>query len=151
MARCDRQLNAAERRAQVVELRVGRKMTFEQIGRELGVSTQRAHVIWTDALNRAPVSRIAEHRAEAIRFVDAMVAELLVAARGSIGRVLADIHRQIAVWEEHKARLLGTYQPVKRELTVVTEDAIDREIARLRAELDAQIGTAAPRTASTVK
>jgi DNA-directed RNA polymerase sigma subunit (sigma70/sigma32) len=53
----------AERRARVVELRRSR-MTFDAIGHQLGISSQRAGRIFSDALAALPRHGIDELRAE---------------------------------------------------------------------------------------
>jgi len=53
------------RRARVVNLK-RRGCTFEQIGREMGVSRQRAHQLYREALDRVEARAVHSHRAEMV-------------------------------------------------------------------------------------
>jgi hypothetical protein len=141
MARADQQLRAARLAARVIELKTTRRMTFQQIGDECGFSKQRAFTVWTEALRKLPAPNLEQHRTDAIQFTDQMVTELLTLARrpNESARTIAELHRQINGWEEHKARLLGSYQPQRREVQVISGDTIDRSIAELTARMNIDI------------
>lgn len=144
MTRAERQLLAAQRRAQVVEMHTSRKMTFEAIGKQLGVTAQRAHQIWRATLLAMPAVNLMEHRTEAVNFCDQMVQELLLLARrpDTAPRTTAELHRQVLGWEERRAKLLGLDQPVRREITVLTEDAVDAALRKVTDEHAALVAQA---------
>ena len=138
MARADRQWTAAKRREEVSRLKREEKLTFEEIGARLGVTKQRAYAIWAEALRQCPAPNVQQHRTDATEFADQMIRELLDRARDPqttpIG--LAGIHREIRGYEEHRAKLLGTYLPIKREITVIPQDAIEAEIRELTRQME---------------
>jgi len=139
--RCETQLNAAQRRAEVVRLRCDERLTFEEVGARLGVTKQRAFQIWAEALRTLPAPKLEQYRQEEIRFYDQMIKELLVVAHNPFTKTrdLGDIHNQLNKWCERKAKLLGLDSPVRRELNVITSDSIDREIQRLQSELATEV------------
>lgn len=134
--RTQRTIEDQERRAQVVAMRRAR-LSFAEIGRRLDISGQRAGQLYRLALAEVPAQQIEEHRAEELDLIDTAVNRLLaLAADGSVSpRTRIEAWNSIRGWAERKAKLLGLDAPTKHE--VVTLDAIDREIARLSAELSA--------------
>ena len=56
------------------------------------------------------------------------------------GPMLAAVDRWLKV-QDQRAKLLGLYAPNRATVTVVTEDAVDAEIARLEAELAERAAT----------
>jgi hypothetical protein len=137
MANRDRQLASSQRADHVVRRYTEDRWTFAQIGAELGVTRQRAHRIWQTALEKAPAPRIHEYRKEAVQFADQRVQELIALQRqpGTAGRTYAELERQIILWEERKAKVLGIDAPTRKEINVITSDAIDAEIRRLTTEM----------------
>jgi hypothetical protein len=107
-------IRAAERRSEALRLRKG-GTTYAQIGRELGVSEQRAHRIVTQELARLNAER-AEQAAEVTRLelerLDVLLAGVWAKAQAgdgpAIDRVLSIMGR--------RAKLLGIDAPEKREL-----------------------------------
>jgi hypothetical protein len=125
---------AMHKRAKVVELRT-RKMSFAEIGAEMGLTSQRCGQLYRQALADIPTHNVDEHRTEALEFADRMIAKLL----GITGDAKAGIRSRIDAisiirsWEEHKAKLVGSYAPLRTE--VMTISSIDAEIAKLELEL----------------
>jgi hypothetical protein len=72
----------AERRARVVELRRSR-MTFNEIGHQVGLSSQRAGRIFHDALAALPRYGVGELRAEETELIDRAVNSLMGIATDS--------------------------------------------------------------------
>jgi hypothetical protein len=124
----------AERRARVVELRRSR-MTFDAIGHQLGIISQRAGRIFHDALAALPRDDIDELRAEETELIDHAVNSLMTIATDSTtsARTRVEAWSAIRGWAERKARLLGLDAP--KTHAVLTLDAIDAQIAALEAEL----------------
>jgi hypothetical protein len=139
MARRDQQLAAAQRADHVVRRYTEDRWTFAQIGAEMGVSRQYVHEVWTKALASMPTPRLSEYRREAVQFADQRVQELIALQRqpGTAGRTYAELERQIIGWEERKAKVLGVDSPTRREVQVVTDDALSSEIRKLTAEMTA--------------
>ena len=134
-ARADQRLTAAERRARVITLRRNR-VSFEDIGRALGISKQRAHQIYVRALAEIPAGEISEHRAEELTLIDDAIRDLLRLARDHARpRTTVEAWNAIRGWSERKAKLLGLDAPSRKAIEVITSDVIEAEIARLEIEL----------------
>ncbi len=120
---------AAERQAKALQLRLG-GASFEQIGRQLGgITPQRAHQLYKQALNRV----VRQPNQEIIDLEVARLDQLLVAmwpkAMGGSGWA---VDRCLGIMKR-RAELLGLDAPTRHE--VMTIDAIDAEIRQLEAEL----------------
>ncbi len=127
-------VSAAERRAQVVALR-RRRATFDQIGRTLGISRQRAHQLYSQALGEIPAPQLDEHRAEELILIDDAIRDLMKIARDSqtSPRTAVEAWTSIRGWAERKAKQLGLDAPTRFEH--LTLDAIDAELRLARAEM----------------
>lgn len=136
MARRATTPEVAERRRLVVEMR-RRNIPFDEIGRTLGVSAQRAHQIYRDALDALPVQAVDEHRTEAIARIDEAQRALRgIAADPDVSaRTRVEAWAAFRGWEDRRARLLGLDQPVRSEVTVLTEDLIARAIRETEAAI----------------
>ena len=131
----DQRITTAERRARVIALR-RQRVTFEDIGRLLGVNRARAHQIYLRALGEIPATELSEHRAEELVLVDDAIRDLLKLARDhDRPRTAVEAWNAIRMWSERKARLLGLDAPTKSRVEVITEDVIEAEITRLEAQL----------------
>lgn len=139
----------AYRRGRVVDLR-RQRLSWDQIGAELGVTKQRAHQIYQAALNEYPVSKLGEHRQEEAELIDRAVRELLAIAsaptdsvdqatgKAVSARTRVEAWQAIRGWSEHRAKLFGLLAPTKSQVDVVTHDSLTREMERLAAELGEQ-------------
>ena len=126
--RADQRITTAERRARVIALR-RQRVSFEDIGRVLGVNKQRAHQIYVKALREIPAAEITEHRAEELVLVDDAIRDLLKLARDhDRPRTAVEAWNAIRGWSERKARLLGLDAPSRKSVEVITSDMIDAEI-----------------------
>lgn len=127
-------LDAAETRTRVVQLRRLR-LSFEEIGAQLGLSRQMAWKHYQRALADLPAPHLAEHRAEELTLVDDAIRRLMaIAADQAVSpRTRVEAWTAIRGWAEHKARILGLNAAMKVEVS----DAIEAEISRLAAELAA--------------
>ena len=133
--RADQRLTVAERRARVIALRRNR-VSFEDIGRALGISKQRAHQIYIKALAEIPAAEIGEHRAEELTLIDDAIRDLLRLARDHARpRTAVEAWNAIRGWSERKAKLLGLDAPSRKAIEVITTEMIEAEIARLEIEL----------------
>ena len=132
------------KRARVLELR-RQRWTFVDIAEELGLSRQRAQQLYDSALAEFPAANLEEHRAEELVLIDDATRHLMTIAKDQKASHHARIEawNSIRGWAERKARLLGLDAPERHE--VITVAQIDREIARLTAELSdrAEAGKAA--------
>jgi hypothetical protein len=133
-SRSDQRVTAAERRAQVVALR-RRRATFDQIGRALGVSKERAWKLYQEALAQVPAAQVDEHRAEELVLIDDAIAALMRIARdgGTSPRTAVEAWTSVRGWAERKAKLLGLDAPTRFEH--LTLDAIDAELRKAKAEM----------------
>ncbi len=104
--RSPQRINAAEQRAKVVALR-RQRLSFNEIGHELGVTKQRVYAIYKDALAEIPALQVEAHRAESLALIDDALNDLLLIARNHAHPRAVEAWGQIRMWEERKARLLG--------------------------------------------
>ena len=128
-------LNAAERRARVVRLRLG-GWSYEAIGAALDppVSMQRAHQLYQDALRRIVAEPVDEHRKTDLERLDLLWRGVLTdAMQGSPKHVIAAVRVL-----ERRAKILGYDAPTKVEQRITVEEVseLDREIEQLLAERD---------------
>jgi len=124
----------AQRRAEVVALRTAR-LSFAEIGQRLGVTSQRAGRIYSEALAAVPRANVDEHRCEELELIDTAVRELMVIA-GDPATSTRDhirVWEAIRAWAERKAKLLGLDAPTRTE--TLTLDRIDSEIDTLSREM----------------
>ena len=110
-------------------------MTFDAIGHQLGISSQRAGRIFSEALAAIPRHGVDELRAEETELIDHAVNSLTSIATDSntSARTRVEAWSAIRGWAERKARLHGLDAP--KTHAVLTLDAIDAQIAALEAEL----------------
>ena len=122
------------KRAQVVAMR-RRRMTFDQIAETVGVSPTRAQQLYHSALAEIPAADVEEHRAEEQVLIDDATSDLMTIAKDPTvsPRTRIEAWNSIRGWAERKAALLGL--DAKGKVEVISIDQIDREIARLCAEL----------------
>jgi hypothetical protein len=137
----------AHRHARVIELR-RQRLTWEAIGADLGVSKQRAHQLYREAVDAHPVAALAEHRHEEAELIDRAVRDLLSIATDDretatekgvrpvvSPRTRVEAWSAIRGWSEHRARLFGLNAPSRSTVDVVTHDSLAEEMQRLAAEL----------------
>jgi hypothetical protein len=115
-------------------------VSFADIGREFGISRQRAYQIYEQALRDVPAPVIAQIRQEESALLDEVVRGLLAIARDEA----ASLQARIAAWmalvrcSESRRRLYGADSPAKAVVQVIPESVVDSEIERLSRELRAR-------------
>jgi hypothetical protein len=158
--RAERQTQAAQRRTQVLQARLT-GATFEEIGRQFGISTTRAYQLYTDALRRTvkePADRLRTLELQRLDQLQLYATGVLrdrhlVIQGGQVvldprtrqpyidpGPTLTAVRTLLAV-ADRRAKLLGLDAPAKVDARLRAEvysiAAIDEELARVQAELDA--------------
>jgi hypothetical protein len=112
-------------------------MTFAEIGKQLGITGQRAGQLYRQALAQIPRLAVDEHRVEELELVDLAIRRLMAIAvavgESTTPRTRVEAWTSIRGWAERKAKLIGLDAPSKHE--VISLDAIDAEIAKLQAAL----------------
>jgi len=133
----DERLTAAERRARVIQLRRSR-VTFEEIGKALGISRQRAHKIYSDALRELPARDLAEHRAEELTLIDDALRALMIIAhdQGVHARTRVEAWNAARGWAERKARMLGLDAPTQHRIDVIDDAAVWAKLQEMAEEFD---------------
>lgn len=123
----------AERRQHVANLRLAH-YTQQEIANELGLSVttvcrdlQALRAEWQERRSMAFDGWVAEELAKLDALERAILPQALQGKPGAAERVLKIMDR--------RARMLGLDKPQQHEHTVITQDALDAEIARLEAEL----------------
>lgn len=121
-----------ERKRRIIELR-GERQTWDQIATAFDITPQRAHQLYQAALKERPNPLVDEHRAEEAALIDRAVNRLLqIAEVDDVSpRTRVEAWNAIKGWCEHKARLLGLNAPARKEITVLTEDAVDQALRAL--------------------
>jgi hypothetical protein len=124
----------AERRARVIELR-RQNFTYAEIGQELGVSAQRAHEIYLEALKAIPAKEVELHRAEAAELAHTAIDDLLLIAREhKQPRTSVEAWGQIRGWADRLARIQGTDASTKIDATVTEMTQQTAELQELLRE-----------------
>jgi hypothetical protein len=152
--RAEIRAGARLREARALTLRAA-GASYRQIGQELGCSENRALRITQRALDRLVREPAEQVRQLELARLDQLWVEAYKVLRRSHplvsnGRVvvhptskqpleddgptLSAIHTLLRIMER-RARLLGLDAPTQKTVTVLSEDAIDQEIARLTSEL----------------
>jgi hypothetical protein len=133
-------IKAAERRTRALELRK-QGLSYREIGRELGISEQRAHRVITAELARLNAKR-AEQAAEVTRLelerLDSMWAGVWEKAKAGDGPA---IDRALAIMGR-RAKLLGLDAPDRRELTGAKGGPLSLRVEELTDEQLAAIAAA---------
>jgi hypothetical protein len=143
-SRAERQAEAARRRAQIVQARMA-GATFEQIGRQHGITDSRAQQLYADAMLRTVKEPADRHRALELRRLDDLQLRLTqVLRRGHVtisgGKVVLDddghpylddgpvIAAALALLRVQESRrgLLGLDAPAKVDATVDLKVAWER-------------------------
>jgi len=147
-------MEASAREARIIELR-SQRLSYRKIAAEVGLSHQRVVQIFEAARDRIPAERLADLRAEEAELADRAIQKLLLIAENDTYNERTGSHNvsprtrveawgHIRMWSESKRKLFGADAPTRREITVVTEETIDREMRRLNeqiAALDARPAT----------
>jgi hypothetical protein len=150
----DSRLETAEKMARVVELR-RRKLTFQQIGDELGHSRQWCHTLYERALADIPASSVHAHRLEMLDDLNEAEAAVLAVLRAnhvvvSNGHIVSEVTgqdddgrpiygepltdhgpvldaaRTLAVLQARRAKLTGADAPTQVETSgTVTTYTVD--------------------------
>lgn len=125
------------REARIFELREQR-VSFANIGKELGITRQRVTQIYNAARDRIPASRLADLRAESTELIDEAIRDLLDIARDkSISpRTRVEAWNSIRGFDESLRKLYGADAPMRKEITVLTDDVIDSAIKKLTEEME---------------
>lgn len=141
---------SAQRRAAIIDMRrPGNRQPWDAIGRRFDISAQRAHRIYSEALDDYPVAKLAEHRHEEAELIDTAIRDLMSIAaddreyedsKGNLrpcvsSRTRVEAWSAIRGWSEHRARLFGLNAPSRSTVDVVTHDSLAEEMQRLAAEL----------------
>lgn len=130
------------REAFIIEQRT-RRVPFRTIGAELNISAQRVHQIFEAARDRIPAQRLADLRAEESELLDQVIAGLMDIAHNGKSE-----HAKVQAWlgiihaSESKRKLFGADAPLRKEITVLTEDAVDAAIRKLNEEHTALLAQA---------
>jgi len=142
---------AVLRERQIFELRAAR-VPMGEIANQLGISISRCSHIYKRALQRSPHPSVDAMRVEDNALIDRLIRALFPKAVGrpatAEGPAVPPDEaavREIRLLLQRRARLNGMDAPLRitAEVHVVTEDAVDAELARLAAEVAAVQSSAA--------
>lgn len=124
-----------QRKRAIVAARRARE-PFDAIGATHGITPQRANQIYWAALREIPNQQVAEHREEQRDLADKAINALLAIAEDPdvSARTRVEAWSSVRGWCEHQAKLLALYAPVRKEITVLTEDAVDAALRKVEEE-----------------
>lgn len=137
-----RAIVAQERAQRVVDMRRA-GVSWDAIARALGYSSStNAHHAFTTYMNNYPKESVEYARQVELDRLDQLQAAIWqqCLASDSSNQHWA-IDRMLKI-SDQRARLLGLNAPVRQEVNVITETAVDRAIADLQTQLEAQAGAA---------
>ncbi len=128
-------ISTAQRDAEAARLR-SKGMSYRDIATEMSCNVASAHRAVQRALARIPLDAVEDLRQiEGERLENLWLVACEIALNGSNSdRQLRAVDRCLAIMER-KARLFGLDAPTRNVVSVITEDVIDTEIARLEAEI----------------
>lgn len=120
------------RRARIVEMRRARR-TWDDIGRELDVTAQRAHTLYKQALNERPFAQVDEHRAEELELLDLATRRLMVIAVNPAvtPRTQVEAWNAVRGFSDSRRKLLGLDAPTQVNVTTQSDSDFDRAYADL--------------------
>jgi hypothetical protein len=100
--------------------------------------------IFEAARDRIPAQRLADLRSEESELADRAIEKLLVIAEDErvSPRTRVEAWTAVRGWSESKRKLFGVDAPTRSQVSVVSQDTIEAEIARLTLEMaaaDAQL------------
>lgn len=134
-----RDLEYAEREARIIELRKSR-VSFRDIGNELGISHARAYQIYKNVLDRIPATQLAALRLESNELIERGITNLLeIAESTSVSpRTRVEAWNGVLKFCESQRKLYGVDAPQRKEIAVLTEDTVDKALRKLSEEFDAK-------------
>jgi hypothetical protein len=140
-------MSDAEREAFVVTRRAD-SIPFRQIAEEVGLSHGQVHNIFKAACAKVPSEAVHTLRVQSSELADRAIADLLTIAENVqvSPRTRAEAWTSIRGWSESLRKLHGADAPSRSQVSVVSQDTIEAEIARLTAEMaaaDVQLPVAA--------
>jgi DNA-directed RNA polymerase specialized sigma24 family protein len=137
---------AAARKAQILELRL-RRVTFEQIGKMIGISKQAAHKTYMQALNQLPNKLARMVRKEELEALDRLEAEFWRIISSPAAKEDPDLvlraGGRILDTQARRAKLCGLEAPNQIALTLEADDWKEKQ-AQEQEELRKLLGTLTP-------
>jgi predicted transcriptional regulator len=126
-----------KRREQVCHMYGTLNWSFERIAEELGIAPASAWRIWTKAYANAGKEGVDKKRTNQVIKTERRIAELLERTRkpNISDKDFAATHAEITKASDLLAKLQGTYMPQRREVSVITDDVVNREIERLTEQM----------------
>lgn len=132
-------MERSEREALIIERR-NQRVPFRKIAEELGITHARVQKIFQETRDRIPAARLADLREEESELADRGIASLLdIAENERISpRTRVEAWNSIRAWSESKRKLYGVDAPIRKEITVLTEDVVDAALRKASEEHEAK-------------
>lgn len=126
------------REAQIIELHA-RHLPWRAIAEQVGVSHTQCQRIFRAARDRVPAERISDLRTDHHELAYRAIHDLLqIAENPQVSpRTRAEAWNSIRGWSESDRKLYGIDAPTRREITVISDDAISGAITELNREMAA--------------
>lgn len=136
-----------ERQEEIYELRVHKRMSFVEIGRQLGITRSAAHQVFTAATHKLasyqqeqdnqPEAREAQ-RLEEISFLNKIIRQYMTYADAVMQRSprnAAEILNGMHKYYDTLIKIKGIQAPTRIETTVISDSALQAELQKIEAEL----------------
>jgi hypothetical protein len=127
-----------EREALIIELHA-QHVPWRAIGAQVGLSHVRCREIFMAARDRIPAERLSDLRTDHHELAYRAIHDLLqIAENPQVSpRTRAEAWGQIRGWSESDRKLYGVDAPTRREITVISDDAVSGAITELNREMAA--------------
>jgi hypothetical protein len=141
-----RTIASAEREVLIIDLHA-QHLPWREIARRVGLSHERCRQIFQAARDRIPGERLSDLRTDHHELAYRAIHDLLqIAENPQVSpRTRAEAWNSIRGWSESDRKLFGVDAPTRREITVISDDAVSNAIQELNREiaaLDAQASAA---------
>lgn len=131
-------IETAEREDLIIDLH-GQHLPWREISRRVGLSHERCRQIFQAARDRIPAERLNDLRVDHHELAYRAIHDLLQMAENPqiSPRTRAECWNAIRGWSESDRKLYGVDAPTRREITVISDDAISNAITELNREMSA--------------
>lgn len=129
-------LTSRQREALVLQLRADH-VPVRVIATQLGISPGRVSQIHQKACSRIPAEALHTIRIESSELAYRAIKDLLgIAENPQVSpRTRAEAWGQVRGWSESLRKLMGADAPQRREISIITEDAVNNAIKELTSEM----------------
>ena len=131
-------LSPGEREALIIELHA-QHLPWREVSRRVGLSHEQCRRIFQAYRDKIPTERINDLRVDHHELAYRAIHDLLQMAENPqiSPRTRAECWNAIRGWSESDRKLYGVDAPTRREITVISDDAVSNAIGELNREMAA--------------